>query len=317
MEFAQLSSLDMEVSRVALGTWAIGGWMWGGTDVEDAVRTIHEALDLGITTIDTAPVYGFGLSEEILADALARRSVPRDKVIIATKAGLEWDEAENVRRNSKPERIRREIEDSLRRLKTDYIDLYQIHWPDPETPIEETAGVLRELYEQGKIRAVGVSNFTVEQMEAWRQVAPLHSCQPRYNLLERQIEADVLPYCRRHNVAVLAYSPLARGLLTGKYSMDVQFPPGDSRAQDARFQPDALRRHLKVVDGLREMARGLGRTVSQLAFRWVLDQPGVTVALWGARRPDQIREAAGVVGWRLSEEQLARIDAIPQAAQDG
>lgn len=317
MEFAQLGSLDMQVSRVALGTWAIGGWLWGGTDVEDAVRTIHEALDMGITTIDTAPVYGFGLAEEILADALARRSVPRNKVIIATKAGMEWDEQENVRRNSRPERIRQEIEDSLRRLNTDYIDLYQIHWPDPDTPIEETAAVLKELYEQGTIRAIGVSNFTVEQMERWRSVAPLHSCQPRYNMLERQIEADLLPYCRQHNIAVLAYSPLARGLLTGKYGMGAQFPPGDSRAQDARFQPDALQRHLKVVEGLRAIADEMGRTVAQVAVRWVLDQPGITVALWGARRPGQITEAAGAVGWRLSDEQLARIESLLQAAQEG
>lgn len=317
MEFAQLGSLDMQVSRVALGTWAIGGWLWGGTDVEDSIRTIHEALDMGITTIDTAPVYGFGLAEEILAEALARRSVPRDRVIIATKAGMEWDEQENVRRNSRPERIRQEIEDSLRRLRTDYIDLYQIHWPDPDTPIEETAAVLKELYEQGKIRAIGVSNFTVEQMERWRSVAPLHSCQPRYNMLERQIEADLLPYCRRHGIAVLAYSPLARGLLTGKYGLDAQFPSGDSRAQDPRFQPDALRRHLKVVEGLRAIAEELGRTVAQVAFRWVLDQPGITVGLWGARRPGQITEAAGAVGWRLSDEQLARIDSLLQAAQEG
>lgn len=311
MEYTLLDGTGVRVSRVALGTWAIGGWLWGGTDVGDAIRAIHEALDLGITTVDTAAVYGFGLAEEIVARALQEKRVPRDQVVIATKCGMEWDERENVWRNSRPERIRREIEDSLRRLKTDYIDLYQVHWPDPNTPIEETAGVLAELQRQGKIRAIGVSNYSVEQMERWRQVAPLHSSQPPYNLLDRRIEADVLPYCREHGIAVLAYSPLARGLLTGKFTEETaKFPPGDSRAQEARFTGEELRRNLRRVEKLKELARELGKTVAQLAVRWVLDQPGVTVALWGARRPGQIAEAAGVAGWVITPEVSRRIEAI-------
>ena len=322
MEVAKLGSSGIEVTRVALGTWAIGGWLWGGTDVEQSVRAIHAALDTGITTVDTAPVYGFGLSEEILAEALARRQIPRERVVIATKFGMEWDDKENVWRNAKPERVRKELDDSLRRLRTDYIDLYQIHWPDPETPIAETAQVVKELYEAGKIRAIGVCNYSVEQLEEWRKVAPLHSVQPRYNLLERKIEADVLPYCREHGLAVLAYSPLARGLLTGKFTENPTFKPGDNRATDPRFTGEAYKRHLRIVEKLKVMAAEKGKTVAQLAVRWVLDQPGVTVALWGARTPEQIREAAGVSGWRLSEADLARIEAILQeaaeeAAQEG
>ena len=212
MEYTQLGTTSIQVTRIALGTWAMGGWLWGGTDVDEAVRAIHAAWDMGITTIDTAPVYGFGLSEEIVARALRERSTPRDQVIIATKCGMEWNEKEETWRNSKPERIRREIEDSLRRLQTDYIDLYQIHWPDPETPIEETAQVMHDLYQEGKIRAIGVSNYSVEQMEIWRQVAPLHSEQSRYSLFRREVEEDVLPYTREHGLAFLAYSALARGL---------------------------------------------------------------------------------------------------------
>lgn len=314
MEFATLGSSGVRVSRVALGTWAIGGWLWGGTDVEESVRAIHAALDMGISTVDTAPVYGFGLSEEILADALARRKVPREQVVIATKFGMEWDDKENVWRNAKPERIRREIDDSLRRLRTDYIDLYQIHWPDPETPIAETAQVVKELYDAGKIRAVGVCNYSVEQLEEWRRHAPLHSVQPRYNLLERKIEADVLPYCREHGLAVLAYSPLARGLLTGKFTENPTFKPGDNRQTDPRFTGENYKRNLRIVDQLKAMAAEKGKTVAQLAVRWVLDQPGVTVALWGARTPAQIQEAAGVSGWQLSQEDLERIEAILQEA---
>lgn len=313
MEFARFGTTDIEVSRIALGTWAMGGWLWGGTDVSDAVRSIHEALDLGITTIDTAPVYGFGLAEEILARALAEKGIPRDQVVIATKAGMEWDEEENVGRNSRPERIREEVEQSLRRLRTDYIDIYQIHWPDPDTPIEDTAATMAALLEEGKVRAVGVSNYDVEQMERWRSVAPLHSNQLRYNVLERAIEEAELPYCRANGLALLAYSPLARGLLTGKYTAASTFPEGDSRARDKRFQGETAERNWRVVPRLKSFAEELGKTIAQLSVRWVLDGPAASVSpvvLWGARRPGQITEAAGAVGWKLSEEQLTEIERI-------
>jgi len=312
VEYAQLGNTSIQVTRIALGTWAMGGWLWGGTDVDEAVRAIHAAWDMGITTIDTAPVYGFGLSEEIVARALREASIPRDRVVIATKCGMEWNDKEETWRNSKPERIRKEVEDSLRRLQTDYIDLYQIHWPDPNTPIHETAQVMYELYKEGKIRAIGVSNYSVEQMEAWREVAPLHSEQSRYNLFRREVEADVLPYVREHGMAFLAYSPLARGLLTGKFTEESTFKPGDSRVNDPLFVGDAFKVNLQKVAELKTLAAELGKTVAQLAIRWVLDQPGVTVALWGARRPAQIEEAAGAVGWTLTDDVKQRIEAIMQ-----
>lgn len=310
MEYTRFGATDLQVSRIALGTWAMGGWNWGGTNVDDAVEAACEAIDMGITTIDTAPVYGFGLSERIVAQAIAKSGVPREKLIIATKAGLDWDEDENVTRNSKPERIRKEIEDSLRRLNTDYIDIYQIHWPDLDTPIEQTAAVMKELYDEGKIRAIGLSNYSMEQMEAWRKVAPLHSNQPQFNLFERQAQEEIIPYCRKNNIAVLAYSPLARGLLTGKFDEDTAFPEGDSRAADPKFKGEQFKRNLRIIAELNKLAEARSKTVAQLAVRWVLDQPGVTIALWGARRPGQITAAAGATGWTLSADELVRIEKI-------
>lgn len=310
MEKMMFGSAGIEVTRIALGTWAMGGWLWGGADADDAVRAVHEALDMGITAIDTAPVYGFGVSEELVAKALATSSVPRDKVVLATKAGMQWDGEENVTRNSKAERIREEVEDSLRRLDTDYIDIYQIHWPDPDTPVEETAEAMGKLLEEGKVRALGVCNYSPEQMDVWRSVAPLHSNQVRFNLLERDTEKDVLPYCTEHGLAFMAYSPLARGMLTGKYGPSTVFPEGDNRGQDRRFTGEDGARNVRIVAALTEMAAEKGKTVAQLAVRWVLDKdPGIQV-LWGARRPGQIAEAAGLAGWTLSEEDMARIDRI-------
>lgn len=310
MERIRFGTTDIQVTRIALGTWAMGGWLWGGADADEAVRSVHEALDLGITTIDTAPVYGFGISEEIVAKALRTSNMPRDAVIIATKAGMEWDEDENVVRNSKEKRIRTEVEDSLRRLQTDYIDIYQIHWPDPDTPIEETAVAMAKLMDEGKVRSIGVCNYSVEQMDEWRRVAPLHSNQVRFNVIERDTEKDILPYCNEHGMGFLAYSPLARGLLTGKYSANTVFPPGDSRATDKRFSGEDAARNLRIVAGLTEMAEEAGKTVAQLAVRWALDRDNNIVVLWGARRPGQIAGAAGVTDWKLSDEEMARIDAI-------
>lgn len=310
MEKMIFGATDIEVTRIALGTWAIGGWLWGGVDANEAVNAIHEALDMGITTIDTAPVYGFGLSEQLVAKALATSSVPRDKVVLATKAGMQWDAEENVVRNSKAAHIREEVEESLRRLQTDYIDIYQIHWPDPDTPIEETAEAMARLLEEGKVRALGVCNYSPEQMDVWRSVAPLHSNQVRFNVLERETEQDVLPYVKRHGMAFMAYSPLARGLLTGKYGVDATFPEGDSRARDPRFTGDEAARNVRIVRQLAEMAKEAGKTVAQLAVRWVMDRDEDIVVLWGARRPGQIAEAKGLADWRLSAEDMARIDGM-------
>src|SRR3979490_1576546 len=201
MPFAGIPGTSLEVSRIALGTWAIGGWMWGGSEEKESIDTIRAALDQGITVVDTAPVYGFGRSEEIVGKALAESGL-RARAIIATKTRLEWRDGK-VFRNASRERIMREVDDSLRRLRTDYIDIYQVHWPDPLVPMEETAAAMAALYAQGKIRAVGVSNFSVAQMEAFRRVAPLHVLQSPYNLFERAIESEILPYCRKNNIALL------------------------------------------------------------------------------------------------------------------
>src|SRR5499427_1676834 len=234
MEYIKVKSLNGEVSRIGLGTWSIGGWMWGGTDEEEALRTIRTALDYGINLIDTAPVYGFGHSEEIVGRALAQHG-RREDVIIATKVGLEW-RGDHVFRNSTRSRIFAEVDDSLRRLRTDYIDIYQVHWPDPLVPIEETAEAMQNLFEQGKIGAIGVSNFSVAQIERFRRVAQLHIVQPPYNLFEREIENDLLPYCRQSDLAMLTYGALCRGLLSGKLHPDAHFDGDDLRLTDPKFR---------------------------------------------------------------------------------
>ena len=313
MEYAQICNAKIEVSRVALGTWAIGGWMWGGTEEQESVRTILSALGRGINLIDTAPVYGFGRSEEIVGKAIEEFG-QREKVVIATKVGLEWRDG-GVYRNSSRERILREVEDSLRRLRTDYIDIYQVHWPDPLVPIEETAATMRELYEQGTIRAIGVSNYSPQQMDRFRSLAPLHTDQPPYNLFERQIGCDVLPYARENNISVLVYGPLCRGLLTGKMRPDAVFSGDDLRKVDPKFQPPRFAQYLRAVERLEEFAqKNYGKHVMDLAVRWALDQPGVTAALWGARHPEQLDAVENVFGWKLDEQALKQICAIVREA---
>src|SRR5260370_18927949 len=225
MEHAVVPGTSLNISRVALGTWAIGGWMWGGTDEAESIATIRAAIEHGINVVDTAPVYGFGRSEEIVGKALAEGDL-RSRALIATKAGLQW-EGGRVFRNAGRVRILQEVEDSLRRLRTDHIDVYQVHWPDPLVGIEETADALRILFEQGKIRASGGSNFSVRQMDRFRRVAPLHVLQPPFNLFERGIESDVLPYCRKHSIATFGYGALCRGLLYGRLRPASKLPHHD------------------------------------------------------------------------------------------
>ncbi|MEB3100306.1 aldo/keto reductase [Ferviditalea candida] len=309
MEYAQFSN-GIKVSRIGLGTWAIGGWLWGGTNEQDAIAAVQKALDMGISLIDLAAVYGYGLSEEIIAKALDTRE-RRDKAILATKAGVVWNSGGQVWRDASAKSIRREIDDSLKRLKTDYVDIYQLHWPDPKVPIQEPAETFAALLKEGKIRAIGVSNFNVEQMKEWMHYAPLHSVQPPYNLFERESEEEVLPFAEKHNISVLAYGSLCRGLLTGKFNEKSEFPEGDIRqSMDPKFHKQNLKNYLAAVGQLKAMAEEKGRSVSQLAVRWVLDQPGVTTALWGARRPDQLLEAAGVSGWKLNRKDMERIERI-------
>jgi aryl-alcohol dehydrogenase-like predicted oxidoreductase len=267
-------------------------------------------LDQGINLIDTAPVYGFGVSEEIVGKALAGR---RSEAIIATKVGLEWRDGK-LYRNATRDRIMAEVNNSLRRLRTDYIDIYQVHWPDPLVPIAETAGAMRELYQQGKIRAIGVSNFSVTQMWAFREEAPLHVLQAPYNLFERGIEAQILPYCLANGIATFGYGALCRGLLSGRMRADSAFKGDDLRRVDPKFQAPRYAQYLAAVQQLEQLAqRRFGRPVIQLAVRWMLDQ-GITVALWGGRRPDQILAARGLADWSLDSGTRPDIDRILKIA---
>ncbi len=306
IETLSIDGIATPVSRIGLGTWAIGGWMWGGADDDRSVTTIRSALERGINLIDTAPVYGFGHSEEVVGKALEG---VRDQAVIATKVALDWSEG-GPRRNSTPARIRQEIEDSLRRLRTDRIDLYQIHWPDPLVPIEETAAELEKLRQEGKILAIGVSNYSTEQMDAFRKAAPLASVQPPYNLFERAIEADVLPYARNNDLVVLGYGALCRGLLSGRMNSSTTFDGDDLRKSDPKFQAPRFEQYLSAVEALKALAQERhGKSVLALAIRWVLDQ-GPTIALWGARRPDQLDGIEDAFGWSLSPEDLKDIDAL-------
>jgi aryl-alcohol dehydrogenase-like predicted oxidoreductase len=309
MEYATVKGLNRKVSRIGLGTWAIGGFMWGGTDEREALETIRTALEHGITLIDTAPAYGFGSAEELVGRALAQYG-KREQVIIATKVGLEW-RGTQLFRNSSRARIMNEIDDSLRRLQTDYIDIYQVHWPDPLVSIEETATAMQQLYKQGKIRAIGVSNYSLEQMNLFQQAAPLHTTQPPYNLFERDVERDVLPYCRTHRISTLTYGSLCRGLLSGKMKLDTEFQGDDVRKIDPKFQPPRYAQYLKAVERLDRFAQeNYGKRVLELALRWTLDQPFVTAALWGARHPNQLTPIANLTGWKLDAAALKTINEI-------
>nr|WP_024507955.1 aldo/keto reductase [Bradyrhizobium sp. ARR65] len=308
MECAEIPGTSLQVSRVTIGTWAIGGWMWGGTDEAESIKTIRGAIEHGVTVVDTAPVYGFGRSEEIVGKALAEGGL-RSRVLIATKAGLEW-QGERVFRDATRARIFWEVKQSLRRLRTDYIDIYQVHWPDPLVTIEETAEAMRELFEQGTIRAIGVSNFSTEQMERFRRIAPLHVLQSPYNLFERGIESDVLPYCLENNIATFGYGALCRGLLSGRMRPDSKFDGDDLRRKDPKFQTPRFAQYLTAVERLDQVAQQrFGKRVIHLAIRWMLDQ-GITTALWGARNPAQLLPVDDVSGWQLDTSAKAEIDRI-------
>lgn len=315
MRKRRLGNSDLYLTTVGLGTWAIGGggwdYAWGPQDDAESIATIHRALDLGINWIDTAAVYGLGHSEEIVGKAIAGR---RDEVIIATKCGLVWDPGSTVPYGRlKAESIRREVEDSLRRLNIDVIDLYQIHWPNPDEDIEEAWGTVADLIREGKVRYGGVSNFSVEQLERIRPIHPVTSLQPPYSMLRREIEEEILPYCAKHNIGVIVYSPMHSGLLTGKFTRErvAQLPDDDWRkTKNPSFQEPQLSANLAFVDRLRPIAARYGRTVAQLAIAWVLRRPEVTAAIVGARRPAQIEETAPAADWVLPDEVIEEIEAL-------
>ena len=310
MDYVAIPRTGLKVSRVAIGTWAIGGWMWGGTDEAESIATIRAAIDHGVNVVDTAPAYGFGRSEEIVGKAVAPI---RSNVIIATKVGLEWRDGK-VARNASRARIMQEIEDSLRRLRTDYIDVYQVHWPDPSVAIEETAEAMYALYNQGKIRAIGVSNFSIDQMSRFRRVAPLHVLQPPYNLFERGIEAELLPFCCDNKIATFGYGALCRGLLSGRMRADTTFGGDDLRRVDPKFMRPRYAQYLAAVRKLDQIAQQrFGKRVIHLAVRWMLDQ-GITTALWGARHPNQLLAVDEIAGWQLDTATRTVIDRVLREA---
>jgi aryl-alcohol dehydrogenase-like predicted oxidoreductase len=306
-----LGKSGLTVSRIAFGTWQLGG-DWGSFDEDAAVHAIQHARELGVNFFDTAQAYGFGKSEALLGRALRDElKRDRDSLVIATKGGI--DPGGPRPRDAGRAWLRRGVEESLRYLELDHIDLYQVHWPDPDTPAEETASALQELVDEGKIRHVGVSNYNAAQLAEFDRTRPVETLQPPYHLFRRAIEADPLPYCREHNIGVLVYSPLGSGLLTGTLTPDVSFEDSDWRAQASAFQGEHLRRNLAVVDELKEFAATKGITVSQLAIAWTLHQPGVHVAIVGARRAKNIEDSLGAADVDLTADDLARIERITAA----
>ena len=313
MERTTLGRTGLDVSRICFGTWQFGG-EWGSLEEQESIAAMRRARELGIDFFDTAQAYGFGASEQLLAKALGDElRSNRDELVIATKGGLRAT-GDGVVRDSSQDFLRSGVEESLRHLGLDHIDLYQVHWPDPDTPIEETAGVLQAMVDEGKIRHVGVSNYTAEQMAAFEDVRPVETLQPPYHLFRRDIERRELEWCRENDVGVLVYSPLAHGLLTGKMSEDQSFEDDDWRSSSPVFDGDEFRRNLAVVDELEQYARERGTTVTQLSVAWTLAQPGVHVAIVGARNPEHIEGSAPAAGLELTEDDLERIERIMEGA---
>ncbi|WP_295123241.1 aldo/keto reductase [uncultured Chitinophaga sp.] len=317
MEYRQLGESNLKVSAITFGAWAIGGWMWGGAERRDAVNAIRASIDQGVTSIDTAPIYGMGTSEEILGEAL--EGISRDKVQILTKFGMSWEGTKgqfffkskdnngkdiDIYRYAGKEAVIKECEDSLKRLRTDYIDLYQIHWSDETTPIEETYEAVLRLKEQGKIREAGVCNYNVDQMKRANSVMSLASNQVPFSMVERSIEQEMVPYCIEHKKGILAYSPLQRGLLTGKIKTDHKFGEGDSRAGNRFYTPDNIARINAFLSLIKPLAESKSVSLSQLVLRWTIDHPGITVALAGARNADQAIQNAKAIELKLAPEEI-------------
>ncbi|HYO07383.1 MAG TPA: aldo/keto reductase [Tepidisphaeraceae bacterium] len=325
MQMRQLGTSDVTVSPVIFGAWAIGGWMWGGTDEDESIRAMHASIDHGVTTIDTAAIYGMGYSEQLVARAIKGR---RDKVQVATKCGMRWDppaqgdqgsdpwpQKDNqgrdviIRKNARAQSIVHECEQSLKRLEVDVIDLYQIHWPDATTPVEESIRAMAKLKEQGKIRSIGVSNYDATWLAGAAKVAEVASNQPPYSLMQRKIEASILPYCREHNIGVIVYSPLERGLLAGAVPPERQFPDGDHRASHHFFTVDMRKKVLAALEKVKPIADRHRASYAQMVINWTIHEPGITAALVGARNAEQAAHNAGAMNFTLTEDERCQIRA--------
>ncbi|MCI3936111.1 aldo/keto reductase [Chryseobacterium aahli] len=326
MEYRKLGNSDLEVSAITFGAWAAGGWMWGSTDRNEAIEAIKASYDVGVTSIDTAPIYGQGASEEIVGEAI--KGFPRNKVQILTKFGMRWDLSKgNLAMKSKnnngqdidiykyagKESVIYECEQSLKRLGTDYIDLYQIHWPDSTTPIDETFEAVSRLIEQGKVRFAGVCNYDVAQMAEAEKTLQLVSNQIPFSMVNRGIEKEMVPYCIENNKSILAYSPLERGLLTGKITSDYKFKEGDHRAGHAHFQPDFIEKTNQLLDKIKPIAEQHNASLGQLVLKWTIERQGITIALAGARNAEQAVQNAKAIDIHLSKEELKTIDDLVNA----
>lgn len=311
MQTRQFGKSDMHITPIGFGAWAIGGggWQggWGSQDDKDSIAAIHRALDLGINWIDTAAVYGCGRSEAVVGQALKGRG---NRPYVFTKCGLICDEEGKVSNVLKADSIRREIEDSLRRLAIDVIDLYQIHWPDPDPDIEEAWSTLADIQKEGKVRHIGVSNFNVKQLQRIQKIAPVNSLQPPYSLIRPEVEEGILPFCARNQIGVIVYSPMQSGLLTGAMTAQrvATMPDDDWRKNDPEFKEPKLSRNLALVDLLRQVGERHGRTPGEVAIAWTLRNPAVTGAIVGARRPSQLDGIIGAADFRLSEAEIGEIE---------
>ncbi len=321
MEYRKLGETDLAVSAITFGAWAAGGWMWGGNDTNDAIKAIRKAYDQGVTSIDTAPIYGQGTSEEVVGEAI--KGLSRDKVQILTKFGLRWDLAKgNFKFNSEDndgnkidiyqyagrESIKKEVEDSLKRLGTDYIDLYQIHWPDTTTPIQETFETVAELIKEGKVRYAGVCNYSVAQMKEAEKYVKLASNQVPFSMVDREIEEEIVPHCIANNKSILAYSPLQRGLLTGKMKTGQQFGEGDHRANNPFFTDESISKTNAFLDKIKPLVEEKGASLAQLVLKWTIERPGITIALAGARNAEQSVQNAAAADLNLTSEEIAFIN---------
>ena len=321
MEYRKIGNSDLELSVITFGAWAAGGWMWGSTDRNDAIEAIKASYDLGVTSIDTAPIYGQGDSEEIVGDAI--KGISRNKLQIVTKFGMRWDLAKgdfgfkskdnsgkdiDIYKYAGKESIIYECEQSLKRLGTDYIDLYQIHWPDSTTPISETFEAVSRLIEQGKVRYAGVCNYNVEQLKEADKTLEIVSNQIPFSMVNRGVEDETVPYCIENNKAVLAYSPMERGLLTGKLKSDHQFEAGDHRQGNPFFTPESIEKTNAFLAKIKPLADEKNATLSQLVLRWTVERPGITIALAGARNAEQSKQNAAAINVKLSIEEIQFIN---------
>ena len=317
MEYRKIGDSDLKLSVITFGAWAAGGWMWGGTERKDAIEAIRKSYDEGVTSIDTAPIYGQGDSEEIVAEAI--QGIGRDKVEIITKFGMRWDLAKgdfamksknnhgqdiDIYKYGGKESIIKECEDSLKRLKTDYIDLYQMHWPESTTPIQESMEAVAQLVKEGKVRHAGVCNYNVAQMQEAVKHVNVISDQVPYSMVKREIERDLVPYAIENNIGIIAYSPLERGLLTGKMKPGHHFEEGDHRANIYFYSDENLKRTDAFLNKLKPLAEDKNASISQLVLKWTIEQPGITIALAGARNAEQSVQNAKAVNVTLSKEEI-------------